>query len=160
MRRGLAARTQAARKKFALEFMALVAWLYSAVPLSMVVTYYGVPISLTSGRTFGGFLPTDCATSMRVEGPKGLPCSGRRFLVWASQAIGSGGGLHLEDFEGQWARKAALWGFSVGVIVSAYYMVIVAGWLDDREAARKERAAVRDVEARETEKRKLSAGKF
>ena len=52
----------------------LLGCMYAALPLSVIIVYFGIPKGLTFGFQIGQVLPASCEASIPVEGHFGLPC--------------------------------------------------------------------------------------
>lgn len=139
VRRTRSCETATYTKNLPMVLTVLFAWLYASVPLSMALMYFGIPKTLTLGYQIDGILPTDCGTSMSIEGPDGLPCSLKRFSSWLGKAARLyGSGLHREDFETHWRDVMLRWSLHLVIIVAFCFFCRFIGWLADEEIAQKE----------------------
>ena len=70
--------------------------------LAQLITYVGIPKSVTFGVQIGKLLRSTCEASMAVEGPKGWPCCLKRFIEWTRRFLSNDGSYQLDEWEPLW----------------------------------------------------------
>ncbi|KAK3700464.1 hypothetical protein LTR37_015968 [Vermiconidia calcicola] len=81
---------------------------YASFLARPLVVYLGIPKIFTFGIQIGKILPASCEASMAIEGPDGLPCSGKRFREWVRRFLSDNGSYHFDEIEGPWIGCAII----------------------------------------------------